>query len=85
MHVRTTVRLDPRLLAEAKKLAADTNRTLTSVIEDALREVVNRRRRRPRQAVSLTTVGGRGVNPGIDIDDSASLLDAMERRHRGPA
>jgi hypothetical protein len=34
--------------------------------------------------VSLTIVDGRGVNPGIDIDDSASLLDAMESR-RGPA
>jgi hypothetical protein len=34
--------------------------------------------------VSLTIVGGRGVNPGIDLDDSASLLSAMER-HRGPA
>ena len=33
---------------------------------------------------SLTIVGGRGVNPGIDLDDSASLLAAMES-HRGPA
>ena len=82
--MRTTIRLNPRLLAEAKKLAADTHRPLTRVVEDALREVVARRRRRPRQAVSLTVVGGRGVGPGIDLDDSASLLAAMERR-RGPA
>jgi hypothetical protein len=82
--MRTTIRLNPRLLAEAKKLAADTNRTLTKVIEDALREVLARRRRKPRSKVSLTVVGGRGVNPGIDIDDSASLLAAMEGR-RGPA
>jgi hypothetical protein len=82
--MRTTIRLNPRLLAEAKKLAADTNRPLTKVVEDALREVVARRRRQPRRAVSLTVVGGRGVNPGIDLDDSASLLAAMESR-RGPA
>lgn len=81
--MRTTIRLDAGLLAEAKKLATDTNRTLTGVIEDALREVLARRRRRPRRTVSLTVVGGRGVNPGIDIDDSAALLAAMERR--GPA
>lgn len=82
--MRTTIRLNPRLLAEAKRLAADTNRSLTRVIEDALREVVGRRKRQPRRAVSLTIVGGRGVNPGIDIDDSAALLAAMDQR-RGPA
>jgi len=82
--MRTTIRLNPRLLAEAKKLAADTNRPLTKLVEDALREVVARRRRQPRGRVSLTIVGGRGVNPGIDLDDSASLLAAMERP-RGPA
>ena len=78
--MRTTIRLNARLLAEAKKLAADTNRTLTKVIEDALREVLARRRRSPRRAVSLTVVGGRGVNPGINLDDSAALLAAMEDR-----
>ncbi len=82
--MRTTIRLDPRLLAEAKKLAADTHRSLTKLIEDAVREVVSRRRRPRRGPVSLTIVDGRGVNPGIDIDDSASLLAAMENR-RGPA
>lgn len=82
--MRTTIRLNPRLLAEAKKLAVETNRPLTKVVEDALREVVARRRRQPRRPVSLTIVGGRGVNPGIDIDDSAALLATMEGR-RGPA
>ena len=82
--MRTTIRLNPRLLAEAKKLGADTNRSLTKVVEDALREVVARRRRQPRRAVSLTIVGGSGVNPGIDLDDSAALLAAMEVV-RGPA
>ena len=79
--MRTTIRLDPRLLADAKKLAAGSHRTLTAVIEDALREVVSRRRRRTKRAVKLTVVGGRGVRPGIDLDDTASLLDAMD--HRG--
>ena len=82
--MRTTVRIDPRLLAAAKRLAIETNRSLTAVIEDALREVVGRRRRPARRAASLTIVGGRGVNPGVDLDDSAALLEVMER-HRGPA
>jgi len=79
--MRTTVRLDPALLADAKKLAATSRRTLTAVIEDALREVLSRRRRgRSKRPVRLTIVGGRGVNPGIDLDDTASLLDAMDSR-----
>jgi hypothetical protein len=79
--MRTTVRLDPGLLADAKKLAAASRRTLTAVIEDALREVLSRRRRaRSKRLVKLTTVGGRGVNPGIDLDDTAALLDAMDDR-----
>jgi predicted transcriptional regulator len=39
--MRTTIRLDPHLLAEAKKLAAASGRTLTAVIEEALREEHN--------------------------------------------
>jgi hypothetical protein len=83
--MRTTVRLDPHLLAEAKKVAASTGRTLTAVIEDALRAVVASRRQPPRRRdVKLTVVDGHGVRPGVDLDDSSALLDAMDG-HRGPA
>jgi hypothetical protein len=77
--MRTTVRLDDHLLASAKKLAAETGRTLTAVLEDALRETLARRndlaRRRP---VRLKTVKGDGIRPGVDLDDTAALLDLME-------
>lgn len=77
--MRTTIRLDDALLAEAKQLAARTGRTLTSVIEEALRESLAQRRRRPQRApVELPTDGEGGVRPGVDLDDSASLLDLME-------
>lgn len=76
---RTTIRLDDHLLAEAKRLAAATDRTLTAVIEDALREVIARQQRhQPAQPLNLPTVGGGWVRPGVDIDDSAALLDVME-------
>ena len=39
--MRTTIRLDDRLLAEAKQYAAESGRTLTGLIEDALREVAD--------------------------------------------
>ena len=78
--MRTTIRLDDQLLARAKKLAAETGRTLTGVIEDALREVLARRQPpRRRRPVRLTTFGGPGLRPGVDLDDGAALLDLMER------
>ena len=77
--MRTTIRIDDDVLRGAKKLALETDRTLTAVIEDALREVLVRRsqpaKRRP---VRLPTFGGEGLQPGVDLDDSAALLDLME-------
>ena len=78
--MRTTIRLDDRLLANIKKLAAETGRSLTSVIEDALREMLARATKTgERPPVSLTTVSGNGLMPGVDLDDSAGLLDLMEK------
>jgi hypothetical protein len=77
--MRTTVRLNERLLAEAKKYAAESGRTLTAVLEDALRETLSRRRAiAGRKPLRLKTVKGNGVKRGVDLDDSASLLDLME-------
>ncbi len=76
--MRTTVRLDERLLAEAKKLAAESGRALPAGLEEALREKLGRRRAAVRRTpVRLKTVKGGGVLPGVDLDDSASLLDLM--------
>lgn len=75
------MRLDPPLLAEAKKFAVEQGSTLTAVIEGALREVLARRSQEPpAERVRLTTFGGKGVRPGVDLDDSAGLLDWMEQR-----
>jgi hypothetical protein len=77
--MRTTIRLDEQLLREAKRLALDTGRTLTAVIEDALRESLARRRATPgRERVRLRTVAGRGLQPGVDLDDSAALRERMD-------
>ena len=77
--MRTTIRLDDDLLAEAKELAARTRRSLNSVIEDALRESLARRRGQAgRKPVTLTTFRGRGLRPGVDLDDTAALYDLMD-------
>jgi hypothetical protein len=79
--MRTTIRLDEHLLREAKQMAARTGRTLTSVIEDALRESLARSRQRPRRhRVKLPTFKGNGLVAGVDLDDTAALLDVMDQR-----
>jgi len=77
--MRTTIRIDEQLLKEAKLQAARSGKSLTEMIEDALREALSRRNSASsRQPVHLVTVNGKGLFPGVDLDDSASLLDIME-------
>ena len=61
-------------------MAAESGRTLSAILEDALREKLARRRARPRTGPArLKTVKGGGVRRGVDLDDSAALLDLMGR------
>lgn len=71
--------MDDGLLADAKRHALDTGRSLTQLIQDAVVSLLARERaeQSPRH-VKLPVFRGDGVYPGIDIDNSASLLDAME-------
>lgn len=78
--MRTTIRLDDDLLRAAKRRAAESNRTLTAVIEDALRIVLASREAAPGARPELPTFKGTGLQAGVDIDDSAALLELMEGR-----
>ena len=77
--MKTTIQLDDQLLLEAKKHAAQTSRTLKAVIEDALREALARTEATRSQRVPLKTFKGRGVKPGVDLDDTSSLLNLIEQ------
>jgi hypothetical protein len=77
--MRTTIHLPDDLLAQAKRAALESGTTLTAVIEEALRERLARRGRSVTAPVELTTFGGSGLQPGVDLDDSAALLELMER------
>ncbi len=80
--MRTTIRLDDQLLAEAKTLALKTGKTLSGVIADGLREMLTRRNGRNEtgycEPVKLPRMSGNGLQPGVDIDGNAELLDLME-------
>jgi len=81
-HMRTTVRLDDRLLEQARREAERRGETLTALIERGLRLVLAKPQRRPerrRVEVPYCKEGG-GTLPGVDLDDSAALLDIAEGR-----
>lgn len=70
MNARTTVRLPPELLRRAKRKAADEGRTLTALIEEGLRHVLNAHKpisdiahKPPR----VSTASG-GLLPGVTLD-----------------
>lgn len=66
-------------MTHIKKLAAASRSTVTALIEDMLREGLARRRHTKRaERVTLPTYGKLGPLPGVDIDDTASMLDLME-------
>lgn len=77
--MRTTVRLDDALLREAKKVAAETGRSLTVVIADSLRETLARRRKPSKSGpVRLPTFGGGRLVPGINLDKTSELLGRLD-------
>jgi hypothetical protein len=80
--MRTTVRLDPALMAKAKEESARTGETLTAMIERGLRLVLARplrNRRRTIIRIPVSRAAG-GLRPGVNLDDSSALLDIIENR-----
>ena len=77
--MRTTIYIDDHLMTRVKEVAAKTGKTMTAVIEDALRQSLERKHLKERRPFRLTTVGGRGLRKGVDLDDTASILEFMER------
>jgi hypothetical protein len=81
LEMRTTIHLDDALLAQATKLAGEKGCDLSRLIEETLREKIGPKpSAAPQPFIRLTTVGGEGVRPGVDLNNSAALLALMEER-----
>jgi hypothetical protein len=77
--MRTTIRINDHLLNEVKKLALEYNMSLSELIETALKDMLGRRQKyRFQGAVQLPTFKGKGLKHGVDLDDTAALLELME-------
>ena len=79
--MRTTIRPGDALLREAEREAARSGMTLSAFIEESLRERLARNATyaEPHEHSRLQTTGSGGLHPGIDLDDSAALLDVVDR------
>lgn len=75
--MRTTILLPDGLYRETKRRATDEGRTMTSFIEEALRE---RLARTPsdRADFVVDAFDGGDALPGVDLTSNAELLDRME-------
>lgn len=76
--MRTTIRINDDLLKRAKKRAAEEGRTLTSLVEDGLLLVLAKAKTGSRRRIELpVSKAAGGVLPGIDLNRSSDLEEAM--------
>lgn len=76
--MRTTVTIDDHLLAQVKVIAARGHRTIGSVLEDALREMLARTAQLDTADVVVLPVSGDPADrPLVDILDKDALATAL--------
>lgn len=80
--MRTTISLQDSLLERAKKQAIQEKCTLGDIVNDALRCRLAecRTQAEGRVEAPLKTYGSAGLQAGVDLHDSATLLNIMEGR-----
>jgi hypothetical protein len=77
-HMKTTVEISDDLLERAKETARREGRTLRDLFEEALRDTLERRARQ-REPFRLVdrSVGGTGLQPGVDPRNWAQIRDIV--------
>lgn len=83
MTERTTVRLPDDLVRRAKRKAAAEGRSLTSLIEEGLRRILNERMPGAKASRVLPPVSSAtgGVMPAIDLNETAALQEMEDLEH----
>jgi hypothetical protein len=79
--MRTTININDNLLNEAKKLSLTRHCSLGEVVNEALRLSLTAQRKATSVNDStrpLITFNGSGTQSGVDLNNSASLLKAMD-------
>jgi hypothetical protein len=76
-HMKTTLNIDDTVMADLRREAARQDRTMSDLVETALRLLLRSQRKR-RPLPDLPTFDG--GEPLVDIADRDALYDAMEGR-----
>ncbi len=76
--MRTTITIDEQVYREAKAVAARSSRTVSELIEDAVRRALRAGEAPAGPIDPLPTFGHGGTLPGVDLGDRSSLADAMD-------
>ena len=77
IHMKTTLNIDETVMAELKREAARQGRTMSDLVETALRSLFQSQKR-PVELAPLPTFDGGGLL--VDIADRDALYQAMEGR-----
>jgi len=78
-HMKTTVEIAEDLLRQAKAVASKERTTLRALLEEGLRWALGKRRKSGKFRLRDASVGGKGVQPGVDEGDWAGLRDQIYR------
>ena len=76
-HMKTTLNIDDTVMAELRREAARQGRTMSDLVEAALRLLLRSQRKRVPLPDLPTFDGG---EPRVDIADRNALYDAMDGR-----
>ena len=78
--MRTTLNINDTLLKEARKCSIERNCSLGEIVDEALRLSLVTQKKSDTAAVvrPLKTFAGSGIQPGIDLNNNASVLEAMD-------
>ena len=80
--MKTTVNLADPLLRQAKDVAAREGTTVTSLIEEGLRKVLEDRKRGARPfRLRQVTFRGKGLQPGVDEGNWEQIRDLLYEGH----
>jgi Arc/MetJ family transcription regulator len=74
-HMKTTLNIDDTVMAQLKREAARQGRTMSELVETALRQLLRSQRKRTKLP-PLPTFNSGGMR--VDIADREALYDAMD-------
>ncbi|MEO8585129.1 MAG: DUF2191 domain-containing protein [Acidobacteriota bacterium] len=81
--MKTTVEISDPLMREARKAAEREGRTLRSLLEEGLREVLSGRERKQEFRLRDGSFKGKGVQPGVDLSDWETMRSLIYEERGG--